>query len=83
MLYAHKIGSAHLFMPESNICIQIDFTTWLNCFECSTNINNARNQIQKENGNDENIGDTWARPLKTVQSAIDRTPKYNEGFITI
>ncbi|MET3689817.1 phage minor structural protein [Priestia megaterium] len=35
------------------------------------------------NGNDDNLGDGWARPLATIQEAVDRIPKWNDGTCNI
>jgi len=35
------------------------------------------------NGDDANTGENWTYPLRTIQAAIDRIPKYNEGAVTI
>jgi len=35
------------------------------------------------NGDDSNTGENWTYPLKTIQEAINRIPKYNEGAVVI
>ncbi|MEN3781501.1 phage tail spike protein [Priestia megaterium] len=35
------------------------------------------------NGDDNNVGTSWTYPLRSIQEAVNRVPKYNEGVITI
>lgn len=35
------------------------------------------------NGDDNNVGTSWTYPLRTIQEAVNRVPKYNDGIITI
>lgn len=39
--------------------------------------------VDPTNGSDDNTGDSWANALATIQEAIDRIPKYNDGAVTI
>ncbi|MEM4997397.1 phage tail spike protein [Priestia sp. SB1] len=47
------------------------------------NTSNLSFFVDPINGDDNNAGNNWTYPLKTIQEAINRVPKYNEGLITI
>lgn len=47
------------------------------------NTDNLSFFVDPINGDDNNAGTNWTYPLKTIQEAVNRVPKYNEGLITI
>lgn len=47
------------------------------------NTSNLYFYVDPINGDDNNAGNSWTYPLKTIQEAINRVPKYNEGLVTI
>ena len=47
------------------------------------NITDMNFYVDPIGGDDSNIGDSWSSPLLTIQEAINRIPKWNEGNIVI